>query len=111
MNEWRNDISYYCIFLLFFINYNTLNVSENIERNEIKPRTMFVQRSERNIRLVGWGEGSHKPETNSPNIFFRSLHSHILGLVLIHLYHDMLHSVIAGVGPWAIDPVNRKMAH
>ncbi len=29
-------------------------MSENNERNEIKSRTMFVQRSELNIWIVGW---------------------------------------------------------
>ncbi len=85
MNEWHNDISYYYI---FFKNYFPLmfrtvthKMSENNERYEIKPRTMFKQRSERNIWLVGWGEWSHKPKgfvgsfhpTNSTDISFRSL--------------------------------------
>ncbi len=34
-------------------NCNPLNASENNERYEIKPRTMFEQTSERNIWLVG----------------------------------------------------------
>ncbi len=65
MNEWCNDISYYCIFLLFSIkvqNYNPLNESENNERYEIKSRIMFMQRSEGNIWLVCWEERSQEPE-------------------------------------------------
>ncbi len=55
-------------------------MSENNEKYEIKPRT------ERNIWLVGWGRipltlsgfvGSFNL-TNSPDISFRSLHSHVL---------------------------------
>ncbi len=50
---------------------------------------MLLQRSERNIWLIGWREGSHSPfwfvgsfhPTNSPDISFRSLHSHVLGLL------------------------------
>ncbi len=59
---------------------------------EITPRTMFMQRAERNISLVGWGEGSHSllgswdhgswDPTNWPDIYFRSLHSHVLDLSL-----------------------------
>ncbi len=46
--------------IAFFFDYNPLNESENNKRYEIKPRRRFVQRSEWNIWLVGWVEGSHK---------------------------------------------------
>ncbi len=54
--------AYFCYFPSKFRNVTHYwNESENNERYEIKPRTMFVQRSERNIWLVGWGKDPTHP--------------------------------------------------